>query len=86
MVQDVPPFMIADGHSARAYGINSVGLDRAKFPREEKQALKQAFKIIFKSGLTLANAVEKMKSDCPPFPSISILLNFLKESKRGICR
>jgi len=84
-VQDIPPFMMVDGHPAHAFGINSVGLDRAGFSREEKSSLKKAFKIIFKSGLILKNAIKQIRQDIPPSPSIQTLVEFLEKSERGIC-
>ena len=86
VVQDVPPFMITDGHPARAFGINSVGLDRAGISREDKTILKKAFKTIFKSGLTLKNAISKLENECPPSAPLAVLIEFLTTSERGICR
>jgi UDP-N-acetylglucosamine acyltransferase len=86
VVQDVPPFMMADGHPARAYGINSVGLDRAGHSREEKALLKKAFKSIFKSKLSLKQAMTRIEQELSLTPSLTVLLEFLKTSGRGICR
>ena len=86
VVQDVPPFVIADGHPARAFGINSVGLDRAGIPKEEKGILKKAFKIIFKSGFPLRKAIAQIEKECPATPALAVLLEFIRNSERGICR
>ncbi len=88
VVQDVPPFMIADGHPARVYAINSVGLDRASYSKEEKAFIRKSLKIIFRSGLTLKNAMARLEEECKgrAFPSFQILTEFLKSSERGICR
>lgn len=86
VVQDVPPFMIADGHPARVYGLNTVGLDRAGFAKNEKALVRKAFKIIFKSGLTLKNAISELERQGLTSPSITTLIDFLKKSDRGICR
>ena len=86
VVQDVPPFMIADGHPTRAFGINSVGLDRAAVSKEDKAGLKKAFKIIFKSGLSLTKAAERLRKECPPSAVLTDLLEFIQNSERGICR
>ncbi|HOW59656.1 MAG TPA: acyl-ACP--UDP-N-acetylglucosamine O-acyltransferase [Candidatus Omnitrophota bacterium] len=85
VVQDIPPFMMVDGHPAKAFGINSVGLDRAGFSKEDKSALKKAFKIIFKSGLILKNVIKQIKQDIPSRTSIQTLVEFLEHSERGIC-
>jgi UDP-N-acetylglucosamine acyltransferase len=86
VVQDVPPFMIADGHPARVYGLNTVGLDRAGFAKDEKVILRKAFKTIFKSGLTVKNAIAAIEADRLSSPSLNVLIDFLKQSDRGICR
>jgi UDP-N-acetylglucosamine acyltransferase len=86
VVQDVPPFMMADGHPAKVYGINSVGLDRAKFTGEEKTLLKKAFRILFRSALSVKNAVAKIQAEIPRSPSLETLLEFLKHTERGISR
>lgn len=86
VVQDVPPFMMADGHPAKVYGINSVGLDRAGISKEEKNLLKKAYKFLFRSGLSVKNAVAKIQAEIPLTPSIEALLEFLKHTERGISR
>lgn len=86
VVQDIPPFMMVDGHPAHAYGINSVGLDRAEYSKEDKLLLKKAFKIIFKSKLILKSAIQQLEKEFAPTPVLKTLLDFLKASERGICR
>ena len=88
VTQDVPPFMIADGHPARVYALNVVGLDRAGYSKEEKTFIRKALKIIFRSGLTLKNAMLKLEEEnrAHAYPSYDILAGFLKNSERGICR
>jgi UDP-N-acetylglucosamine acyltransferase len=85
VVQDIPPFIMVDGHPAHAFGINAVGLDRAGFSKEEKSAIKKAFKIIFRSGLILKNIIKQIQQDIPPSPSIQTILSFLEKSERGLC-
>lgn len=85
VVQDVPPFMMVDGHPARGFSINSVGLDRAGYAAEEKTALKKVFKILFKSGLTVKSAAKRLAADIPLSPAVQDVLEFLKKSERGIC-
>ena len=86
MVQDVPPFMIADGHPAKVFSLNTVGLERAGISKQEKSILRKALKIVFRSGLTLKNAIAQLETECLPSASIEALINFLKKSERGICR
>lgn len=84
-VKDIPPFMMVDGHPAKAFGINSVGLDRAGYSKEAKSDLKKAFKIIFRSGLILTNVIKEIKQQIPSSPWIDTLVGFLERSERGIC-
>mgnify|MGYP006281194441 CR=1 FL=1 len=86
VVQDIPPFMMLDGHPARAFGINSVGLDRQGYSKEEKMLLKRAYKIIFKSGLSLKNSIIRIEDEIETSPAVLTLLDFLKKSERGICK
>jgi len=86
VVQDIPPFMMLDGHPARVFGINSVGLDRAGYSKEDKVFLKRAFKIIFKSSLSLKSSISKIEEDLEQTSAVAILLDFLKKSERGICK
>jgi UDP-N-acetylglucosamine acyltransferase len=85
VVQDIPPFMMVDGHPARAFGINAVGLERAGFSKEEKSAIKKAFKLIFKSGLAIKSVIKQIRLEIPASPSIQTILTFLEKSERGIC-
>lgn len=86
VVQDVPPYMMVDGHPARAFGINSVGMERAGISKEEKNAMKKAYRIVFKSKLTLKKAMQQLEAELPPSACLETLLEFLKKSERGICR
>ncbi len=86
VVQDVPPYVMVDGHPVRAFGLNTVGLDRAEVSAEEKIILKKAFKIIFRSKLSLKNAIAVLEKELKLTPSLQILMEFLNASSRGICR
>lgn len=86
VVQDIPPFMMVDGHPAQAFGINSVGLDRAGYTPEDKSAIKKTFKVIFKSRLILKNVIAQIRQDIPLTPSIQTIIDFLETSERGICK
>ncbi len=84
--QDIPPYMIAAGNRARLYGLNNVGLKRHKFSATTVAALKQAYRILFRSHLTLHRAMEKAEMEVPPLPEVKHLLEFLRKSRRGVCR
>ena len=83
---DVPPYMRAAGNRAQLFGLNNVGLKRHHFPEDTLAALKKAYRILFRSHLTLSKAVEKVQGEVPDLPEIRHLLKFLTNSKRGICR
>jgi UDP-N-acetylglucosamine acyltransferase len=85
--QDVPPYMMAAGDRAKLYGLNSVGLKRHQFSEQEIKALKKAYRIIFRSGLTLEKAMKAVEEDdIFQIPEVQHLLQFIQHSKRGICR
>jgi len=86
VTSNVPPFIMVDGHPARAYGLNVVGLERNNVPSEERVELKRAFKILFRSGLALKSAIKQIEETLSQSPTILSLLEFLKSSDRGICK
>jgi UDP-N-acetylglucosamine acyltransferase len=86
VVQDIPPFMIGDGNPAETRTINKVGLERNGFSEEAQTALRQAYKLLFREGLTIANAIERMENELPPLPEVQHLINFVKKSERGLAR
>jgi UDP-N-acetylglucosamine acyltransferase len=89
IVQDVPPFMVADGNPAEIRSINSVGLQRRGFSEEQIKALKEAYKIVFLRNLTISDAVNQLKasaSDSNEDIPLQELIAFIITSKRGIIR
>ena len=85
VVQDIPPFSTCDGHPARVYGLNSVGLKRANFSLETVRSLKQAFKLLFFSNLIKKHAIEEIKKKILLTNDIQHLIDFVENSKRGLC-
>ena len=85
-VQDIPPYMMVDGHPAKAYGLNVVGMERAGISKEERLLLKRAFKIIFRYRLSTKNAIQILRKDLPASGAITKLIKFLESSDRGICK
>ncbi len=84
---DIPPYMIAAGSRAKLYGLNAVGLKRHHFSEETMKALKKAYRIIFRSGFTLENAMKKVEEDdISQSQEVQHLLQFIQRSKRGISR
>jgi len=84
VVQDVPPFMLADGNPAETRTINKVGMDRNGVPEETQAALRQAYKILFRKGLTIPNALAQIEAELPALPEIQHLIKFVRASERGI--
>ena len=84
--QDVPPYAMCDGNPARIYGINAEGLRRAEVPEETRALLKRAFRLLFNAGLTFSKAIERVEQEVTACPEVTRLLEFLRTSKRGVCR
>ena len=87
VVQDIPPFSTSDGHPAKIYGINSIGLRRSHVSKNAINQLKISFKILFHSGFALPNALKKIKAKFPhPSDELLHLISFINSSKRGVAR
>jgi UDP-N-acetylglucosamine acyltransferase len=86
VVQDVPPFMLADGNPAETRTVNKVGMERHGVSEEAQSALRQAFKILFREGLTIPNALSRIELDLPQLPEVLHLLKFVRSSERGISK
>jgi UDP-N-acetylglucosamine acyltransferase len=86
VVQDIPPFMIGDGNPAQTRTINKVGLERNGVPEKTQSALKQAYKILFREGLTIPNALARIERKLPSVPEIRHLVNFVRASERGVSK
>lgn len=86
VVQDVPPYMLADGNPAETRTVNKVGLERNGVSEEAQAALKQAYKIIFRDGLTISNALVRIEAELPKLPEVLHLLEFARKSERGLSK
>ncbi len=86
IVQDVPPFMIADGNPAKVRGINLIGLERKGFPADNLKPIKEAFRLIYRSKLNTRQAIEAMRKDLPQNEEIKEIIEFIEKSERGIIR
>ena len=84
VVQDVVPYMLADGNPSVSKTINKVGLERNGVSAEAQAALKQTFKILFREGLTIPNALARIEAELPPLAEIQHLVQFVRSSGRGI--
>jgi UDP-N-acetylglucosamine acyltransferase len=86
VVQDVPPFMIADGNPAETRTINKVGMERNDISGKAQTALRQAYKVLFREGLTIPNALAKIEKKFSTLPEVLHLINFVRASERGISK
>src|SRR3712207_5277973 len=86
IVQDVPPFMIADGNPAEIRGINLVGLERNGFAPESVKWIKEAFRLLYRSKLNTRQGLDAVRKDLPATPEINQILEFIEQSERGIIR
>jgi UDP-N-acetylglucosamine acyltransferase len=82
---DVPPFFMYADYNVAAKGLNLVGLKRAGFSLSEIQALKTAYRILYRSGLKLEEALRRIEAEVPTEPARR-LVRFIRSSERGICR
>ena len=81
---DVPPFVMAGGHDSFRYeGLNAIGLKRRGFTSEKITLIRDAYRLLFQSGLLLANALEKVKSELPQEPEILEILDFFASGVHG---
>ena len=86
VVKDIPPYVIAAGYRAKLHGLNSVGLKRFGFSQETLLLLKKAYRIIFRIGLTMNEAIERVKAEVEQVPEVVNLIDFIKSSQRGVTR
>lgn len=84
--RDVPPYVLASGNTAKPYGLNLVGLKRRGFSEDTLQALKHAYRLVFRSSLRLAVALDRVEQEVPDLPEIRQFVEFIRHSARGICR
>ncbi|MFZ7124664.1 MAG: acyl-ACP--UDP-N-acetylglucosamine O-acyltransferase [Desulfobacterales bacterium] len=86
VVKDVPPYVIAAGDRAKLHGLNRVGLQRHGFTEDALKPLKKAYRIIFRYGLTLNEAIERCKAEVVQTPEVETFIAFIQSSQRGITR
>jgi UDP-N-acetylglucosamine acyltransferase len=84
--QDLPPYVTAAGNTAKPYGINSEGLKRRGFSPESINALKRAYRTLYRSGLGLDEARRELEAQAAECGEVRLILDFLSNSTRGILR
>ncbi len=86
VVKDIPPYVIAAGDRACLHGLNNVGLKRKEFSKSTIKNLKKAYRIVFRIGLTVKQASERVRAEVPQTPEVMNFINFIENSSRGITR
>ena len=84
--KDVPPYTLAQGNHAKLFGLNLIGLKRRNFSEKTIKALKDAYRIIFRSDLLLEAALKKAQDEVENCHEVQHFIQFIKESERGVCR
>ena len=84
--KDVPPYLMVSGQPAEPHGLNVEGLRRRNFSAEAIKALRQAYKVVYRSGLTVAKALDELEQLKSEFEEVAIFAEFIAQSERGIVR
>lgn len=84
--KDVPPYLMVAGNPAEPHGINKEGLKRRGFTPQAIQTLRQAYKVLYRSGLSLEEATERLKTMASDCQELKIFVDFFDSSKRSIIR
>ena len=86
IVQDVPPYMIADGNPAKVRSYNKVGLERNGFTEAQMRGIKECYRIIYRAKFNVQQAIEQIRADLPDAPEVEQIVAFVSKSPRGIIR
>ena len=86
VVKDIPPFGMATGNFAKLFGLNRIGQTRRGYADETIAALKEAYRIVFRSSLLLTAAIRKVEQEVEDLPEVRQFLDFIRKSEKGICR
>lgn len=84
ITHDIPPFSLGAGIPYKMGGLNIIGLKRRGFPLKTRKELSKAFKILYRSGLRLDDAIERMEREVEPIPEVKHWIDFCRQSKRGL--
>jgi UDP-N-acetylglucosamine acyltransferase len=86
IAQDVPPFIMAQGNHASPNGVNTTGLQRRGFSQEAIQAIRRAYKVLYRSGKTLEEAKPEIAEIASSHAEVQMFYDFLSRSTRGLIR
>jgi len=84
--QDIPPYTIAQGDRAKTVGLNLIGLKRCGFSEGTIRGIKRAYRLVFRSGLNLEGALQKISDEIEMSPELDHFVSFIKDSQRGIAK
>jgi UDP-N-acetylglucosamine acyltransferase len=85
ITSDIPPYMLVDGAPATARGVNVIGLRRGGMSAADRRLVQEAYRLLYRSGLAPARAVEAIRTKLPATPALTHLVEFIDASRRGIC-
>jgi UDP-N-acetylglucosamine acyltransferase len=86
ITQDALPYVLTVGNRAKSFGINVIGLERRNFTPGAIAALKHAYRVLFRSRLTLAAACAQLEAEVGAHPDVRVLVEFIQRSERGVIR
>ena len=86
IAQDIVPYTIVQGDRAKTVGLNLIGLKRRGFTPEVLKSIKQAYRLVFRANLPLEEAVVKIENELDRSPELSVFVDFVKRSERGLAR
>jgi UDP-N-acetylglucosamine acyltransferase len=86
LLQDLPPYVTVSGEAAKPYGINSEGLKRRGFTPETINAIKRAYRTLYRAGLSLDDARRELEQQAAQCPEVGVMAEFLARCERGIVR
>lgn len=86
ITQDALPYVLTVGNRAKSFGINVIGLERKNFPRPAIESLKRAYRVLFRSKLTLQAALERLEREFADQGEVRALAEFIRGSTRGVIR
>lgn len=86
VTKDVPPYIMVAGNHAKPYGLNLIGMKRRGFKEETIKALKEAYRLIYRSSLLLSGAIERIKNEFADTSEVRHFVDFIQKSERGIIR
>lgn len=85
ITSDVPPYMLVNGAPATAHGVNVIGLRRGGVVAADRRLIQDAYRLLYRSGLAPARAVDAIRTTLPATPALTHLVEFIDASRRGIC-